>query len=97
MFNSLPNDKILDFSEKRALILQTTIQVLLKVWDLKFGCERIENIVGKGDKSYFFSIEKRLNCVSNSLMFNCPFNSSFFLLAFFFVYALKSSFMVRFL
>ena len=46
-FNSLPNDKILDWSKLKALA-DDNINLAEK---LKFVLERVENIVGKGENA----------------------------------------------
>ena len=47
MLNSLPNDKILDWSKLKAFA-DDKISVNRK---LKFDLERVENIVGKGENA----------------------------------------------
>ena len=47
-FNSLPNDKILDWSKFKAIIADDKINVNEK---LKFDIGGVENIVGKGENA----------------------------------------------
>ena len=47
MFNSLPNDKILDWSKLKAFADDKTNTTK----ELKFVLERVKNIVGKGENA----------------------------------------------
>ena len=62
LFNSLPNDKILDLSKLKALA-DNKINVTEK---LKIIFGTVENIVKKGESVFFFSyyVSKRLLCLA---------------------------------